>query len=435
MKFFSLFLVLIFLLLILFISLFIWCENKSSHKSSHGSCPACKCPQDDDKQIEKIYQKVKEYCPKLPVPIISPVLAAYYTFYQDPNCMPPCFSHPCTASILSDPAVTNSKLDLIIINPIAPSVEGAITLSFINNIYTGEKSKPHTYYPPPPPIKKGIADVHSQGKKVLLSFMPGSAVDNFSKGEDWWDKFKDSCQYVMTNWDIDGYDFDCEQGECPPSTCGPGDADERWNNDTCVDYMIRLYTMFKSLKPNKGRGNIDGSAIATWTGELTWQMENIRSMAEFVDIVDYLLTMNENYSVLDPVILYNRLKNFSSKGYPMNRIVIGVKAGGCWSGSDGDGTDYEHLIKILTQKVEGTKTLVDVSGGMVLWNLGRDYGCRLGRGQDFAPVTDGYGNKFVSKICKVCKGDVKKDCPIGTGGLRNGEQWQFLRTLEKYVKK
>jgi len=366
-------------------------------------CPPCKCPGDHKR-----------------------ILAAYYTFYQDPNCSGDCHPKPCTATILSDPEVLNSKLNLVIINPIAPATDGGVTLSYINGVYTGEKSESDTYYPPPPAIKQGIDDLHSHGKQVILSFIPGSSKDRWGQGDAWMAKFKAACQKIMTDWDIDGFDWDCETDGCPPRVCGGS-----WTQQSCQDLALNIFKTFKTLKPNPGRGNPNGTAVVTWTGELTWQLQSLDNMSPFVPYVDFFLTMNENYSVVDPHALYKNMLNFSEKGFPISRIVNGIKAGGCWPGSNGDGTDLQHFETLLTTKIDGNQTLTDVSAGWSIWNLSRDFGCAYGRTTTPAKNPD---NTWLgdSKTCFTCKSG---DCPKGVGWFSAGDQWSFLKLAEKYFAK
>ena len=184
------------------LGLLLW--RLKSKRSCTDRCPPCTCPQPKNRE---------------------PFLAAYYTFYQDPNCSGDCKATPCTKSILSDPTILSSKLNLVIINPIAPATAGGVTLSYINNTYTGRVSDSNTYYDPPPAIKQGIRDLHTHGKKVTLSFIPGSKSDKWGQGTKWFQAFTKACQKIMTEWDIDGFDWDCETDGCPPAICG-GDLDE-----------------------------------------------------------------------------------------------------------------------------------------------------------------------------------------------------------------
>ncbi len=365
-------------------------------KPCTNSCPPCTCPQPKNRE---------------------PFLAAYYTFYQDPNCSGDCKPTPCTKSILSDPTILNSKLNLVIINPIAPATSGGVTLSFINNIYTGQVSDSNTYYDPPPAIKKGISDLHAHGKKVTLSFIPGSAKDKWGQGDKWFQDFTKSCQNIMTTWDIDGFDWDCEADGCPPAICG-GD----WTKKECQMLALNIFKSLKSLKPNTGRGNNDGTPVVTWTGELSWQMESLQDASPYLPYVDYFMTMNENYSVIDPSTLYKHMQEFSKKGWPMSQIVNGVKVGGCFPGTNGDGANIEQVSKLMTTPVDGQKTLSDIGAGWVIWNLSRDYGCTNGRTTTYAT-----NNDDTSKFCYTCK---DSSCPKGYGGYSAGPQFSFLKKVQ-----
>jgi len=386
-------------------------------KKGQAECTPCTCP--DCPKCPNCCDLCTE-CKDCPWVLQKPVLAAYYTFYQDPNCSSPdCDPKPCTETILSDPRVLNSKLDLVIVNPIAPATAGGVTLSYINSVYTGQSSQSDTYYPPPPSIKKGIDDLHTNHKKIILSFMPGSAKDRWGQGKTWFSDFQEACQKIMTEWDIDGFDWDCETDGCPPNICGGG-----WTDQNCIDNAVDLFTSLKNLKPNKGRGLGDGTPIVTWTGELTWQLAPLVSMKPFANLVDFFLTMNENYSVVDPSALYTNMKNFSSqKGYPMNRIINGVKSGGCWPGTNGDGTNVDTFKTLMTAKVDGDKTLSDIGAGWSIWNLCRDFGCTYGRSSTPANSSQ-YG---ASKTCMACNTGA---CPIGDGSQSGGTPFAFLHQGE-----
>lgn len=376
----------------------------------------CKQDKNSTQTLEECSLTCKDPSSKSSSLLQRPVLAAYYAFYQDPYCSGSCNQTPCAKSLLSEPEILNSKLDLIIINPIAPATAGGVTLSYINQIYTGTKSESNTFYPPPPAIKQGIADLHKNGKKVTLSFIPGSANDMWGSGDAWFAKFKSACQKIMTEWDIDGFDWDCEVGGCPPSSCGG-----QWPENSCKVWALNFFKTLKQLKPNPGRGNSDNTAIVTWTGELTWQLASLQSAEPYLPYVDYFLTMNENYSVFDPKQLYQMALQFSKdKKWPISRIVLGVKAGGCMPGSNGDGANIEQIQKLITTRVKDTQTLTDICGGWSLWNISRDYGCKYGRTQT---LVNG------SNTCYTCNSG---DCPIGIGSFTAG-RWNFLN-LFNFIK-
>jgi hypothetical protein len=373
-----------------------------------------------------LYRKItSNACPPCICNKSNNIFAAYYTFYQDPNCSDKCKPKPCTSSILSEKSVLESKLNLIIINPIAPATDGGVTLSYINNVYTGESSQSNTYYDPPAAIKKGIDDLHAAGKKVTLSFIPGGAKDRWGMSDDWMEKFKNACQNIMTKWDIDGFDWDCETDGCPPKICG-GD----WAKLDCQKNALDIFKTLKSLKPNKNRGNDCGEAIVTWTAELTWQIATLDNVGQYMPYIDYFLTMNENYSITDPKVLYKNMVEFSKKGCPINKIVNGVKVGGCWPITNGDGANIDSVKNLLTTKIEGNKTLSDIGAGWVIWNLSRDYGCKYGRTNDFEVGTDYDAKGKTSKTCKTCK---TGPCPIGTGGFSAGEPWAFLHGMQDII--
>lgn len=364
-------------------------------------------------------------CPRCVCDKTEKIFAAYYTFYQDPNCSGNCKPKPCTKSILSEKEILQSKLNLIIINPIAPATDGGVTLSYLNNIYTGENSKSNTYYEPPEAIKQGINDLHKFGKKVTLSFIPGGDNDRWGMGNEWMKKFKDACQNIMTKWDIDGFDWDCETDGCPPKICG-GD----WKKQDCQNNALDIFKTLKSLKPNKNRGNIYGEPIVTWTAELTWQLQPLDNVGQYMPYIDYFLTMNQNYSITDAKQLYTNMINFSRKGCPLHKIVNGVKVGGCWPGTNGDGTNTETLKTLLTTKIDGNKTLSDIGAGWAIWNLSRDYGCKYGRTDEFEVGTEFDAKNKQSETCRKCKSG---SCPIGAGNFSAGPQWSFLKTIQNNI--
>lgn len=368
-----------------------------------------------------LWWRVKSKCaPCECPPCKKPLIAAYYAFYQDPNCSGDCDAAPCTKTILSDPTVLASNLDLVVINPIAPATAGGVTLSYINKTYTGKASASNTYYDPPPPIKQGIADLQKHGKRVSLSFIPGSDTDQWGDSDAWFRDFKDACQKIMTKWNIDGFDWDCEGGNCPPTICGGS-----WTDTKCQQNALNIFKTLKSLKPNPGRGNDDGTAVVTWTGELTWGFTALKDASPYLPYVDYFMAMNENYSVLDPQVLYTNMKNFSKKGWPTGRIVNGVKVGGCWPGTNGDGGTADQVRALMTTAVNNTKTLTDVGAGWIIWNLSRDYGCTGGR--TTTPASD---DGTPSKTCMTCK-DVA--CPKGTGSFSAGPSFSFLKLVQSTV--
>ena len=376
----------------------------------------CKQDKHSTQTLEECSLTCKDPSSKSSSILKRPVLAAYYTFYQDPYCSGKCNQTPCTKSLLSEPEILASELDLIIINPIAPATDGGVTLSYINQTYTGNKSESNTFYPPPPAIKQGIADLHKNGKKVTLSFIPGSANDMWGAGDAWFAKFKSACQKIMTEWDIDGFDWDCEADGCPPKSCTSNDCTwlTCWKENSCKVWALNFFKTLKQLKPNPGRGNSDNTPIVTWTGEMTWQFVGLPSAEPYLPYVDYFLTMNENYSIFDPAKLYQMAVKFSKdKKWPINRIVIGVKAGGCVPGSGGDGANVEQIQKLMTTTVKGSQTLTDICGGWSLWNISRDYGCKYGRSKK---LVDG------SSTCYTCNSG---DCPTGIGSFTAG-RWKFL---------
>ena len=73
----------------------------------------------------------------------------------------------------------------------------------------------------------------------------------------------------------------------------------------------------------------------------------------------------------------------------MSKIVNGVKVGGCWPGTNGDGANIDQVQKLMTTPVDGTKTLSDIGAGWAIWNLSRDYGCTSGRTTTPAKNSDG----------------------------------------------
>jgi len=139
--------------------------------------------------------------------------------------------------------------------------------------------------------------------------------------------------------------------------------------------------------------------------------------------VDYVLTMNENYSVVNPHTIYANMQNFSKKGFPMSKILNGVKVGGCWPGTNGDGTNVDQIKTLLTTKVDGNKTLTEIGAGWCIWNLSRDAGCFGGRGK--TPSINEASTP--SKTCFKCN---QKTCPIGLGSFSAGPQWSFLKAFK-----
>ena len=143
--------------------------------------------------------KDKPLPPLPPLPKTGGVRVAYYTPYQDPYCSSktscPPKGTPCSETILSDPKVLNSKLDIVILNPIAPSKDHGLTVAFpvatLRN--DGEKKLPSGLYDCPPALKKGIHDLHSHGKRFLLSVLPGTDNDQWGSTPTFWKKFADVC--------------------------------------------------------------------------------------------------------------------------------------------------------------------------------------------------------------------------------------------------
>jgi hypothetical protein len=320
------------------------------------------------------------------LPFKNPVLIGYYTPYQDPYCQSgltcPKTGVSCTKSLLSDPNILKSKLDIIIMNPVAPDENLGVTVaytlqSFYNNGIIPSCNPQNCKDPKgdkipslPLAIKQGIADLHKAGKKILVSFLPGTGENTWGNLPAFWKAFASACQYMLTEWDIDGFDWDCEEGECPPVNFGSG---QDWNNPKVQKQVEQIFTTLRSLKCNKNRGFPGESRpIITWTGETTWQFSGLTDISPYTPLIDYFCTMNENYSIQDPQQMLKDYKSFQGKGMPIEKIVCGVKAGGCLESSGGYSVD-------IFNKITSDQSLNKVVAGYSLWNICRDAGCLLGQ--------------------------------------------------------
>ncbi len=346
-------------------------------------------------------------CPQGPSAFSHPVKFAYYTIYQDPYCSPisscPQKGTPCSTTLLEDPQILQSKLDLVILNPISPNLDHGLTVAYPVQLMANDgKVVPPGVYPCPPALKSGIDALHKAGKRITLSLLPGTGRDQWGNSEGFWALFSQACQKVLTDWDVDGFDWDCETGECPPSAFGSSYGE--WNSAAIAGSM-RIFSELKSLKTNPGRGipGKPGEPLVTWTAEMEWQLANLTNLRPFVSNLDYICTMNNDYSLTSVSDLQGVIKATEAKGFPAERLVLGFAQSDCGSGSQGRTSEFAAASQTLSSKV----------AGWIVWNISKDFGCPHGR---------------TSGSCSDCK---TGPCPIGQKGLSQDPRFSFLDILNK----
>jgi len=353
--------------------------------------------------------KNKPLPPLPPLPKTGGVRVAYYTPYQDPYCSPqtscPPSGTPCATTILSDPKVLNSKLDIVILNPIAPSTVHGLTVAFpVSTLLNKGTSLPSGLYTCPPALAKGIADLHRAGKRILLSVLPGTGSDQWGTSAAFWSLFAQASQKLLTEWDIDGFDWDCETSQCPPQAFDPSGMGT-WSTQA-TSLCVKVFQVWKGLKVNPGRGN-GGQPITTLTGEIEWQLKSLPSFKPFMSDVDFLCTMNNDYTLVSASDLANVIKDAEAKGWTRDKLVLGVAPSECSGGAQNPDT--------FQRAIAGLAAMGYNNMGWALWNLCKDAGC--------------YHGRQGGKTCGPC---ATGSCPIGDGTLTQAStSFAFLSIMDQ----